>query len=81
MTLVVSPKGDTQKISTIEQAVYWLRKKWPVTDHNRDLALNHIDGAMHCLVSVGSARNAFLSAAKTAGFMPDHTDTELTAVF
>jgi len=81
MTFVVSSQGDTQKINTIEQARYWLRKKWPVTDRNRDLALDYIDAAMHCLVTVGSARKAFLSAAKTAGFMPDHTDTGTVAAF
>lgn len=70
MTFVVSPEGDTQKISTIEQASYWLRKKWPVTDHNRDLALEQIDAAMHCLVTVRDARRAFLSAARSAGFVP-----------
>lgn len=70
ITFVVSPQGDTQKISTIEQALYWLRKKWPVTDRNRDLALDRIDAAMHCLVTVEDARKAFLSAARSAGFMP-----------
>lgn len=70
MTFVVSPEGDTQKISTIEQASYWLRKKWPVTDQKRDLALHRLDAAMHCLVTVEDARNAFLSAARSAGFMP-----------
>ncbi|WP_212524187.1 DUF982 domain-containing protein [Actibacterium sp. MT2.3-13A] len=81
MTLVVSPQGETQKIGTIEQAFYWLRKKWPVTDHDRDLALDYVDAAMHCLVTVGTARNAFLSAAKTAGFMPGHTSAETPATF
>mgnify|MGYP000631003265 CR=1 FL=1 len=81
MTLVVSPQGDTQNITTIEQALYWLRKKWPVTDRNRDLALDYIDAAMHCLVTVGSARKSFLSAAETAGLLPDHTSAETPAAF
>lgn len=81
MTLVVSPQGDTQKINTIEQAFFWLRKKWPVTDHNRDLALDYVDAAMHCLVPVDTARKAFLSAATTAGLMPQHADAETAAAF
>lgn len=80
MTLVVSPHGDTQKISTIEQALYWLRKKWPVTDQKRDIAIDYVDAAMHCLVTVGVARKAFLAAAKTAGFMLGDEIIEVTAV-
>ncbi|TDK50714.1 DUF982 domain-containing protein [Antarcticimicrobium luteum] len=76
MTFVVSSQGDTQKISTIEQALYWLRKKWPIADRNRELALDQVDAAMHCLVTVGTARRAFLSAAKTAGFLPEHAGAE-----
>lgn len=81
MTFVVSPRGDTKKITTIEQARYWLRKKWPVSDHDRDLALDRIDAAMHCLATVGAARNAFISAAKTAGFKPDQASVETAAAF
>ncbi len=79
ITLVVSPTGDTTKFKTIEQAYYWLRKKWPVADRNRDLALDRIDAAMHCMGSVGGARRAFVLAAKTAGFKPDHVGTETVA--
>lgn len=79
MTFVLSPEGGTQKFTTIEQAYYWLRKKWPVADHNRDLALYQIDAAMHCLTPVGAARQAFVLAAKTAGFMPDEMETGTTA--
>ncbi|WP_185959047.1 DUF982 domain-containing protein [Thalassovita litoralis] len=73
MTLVVSPRGDTQNITTLEQAFYWLRKRWPVTDQHHVRALEYIDAAMHCLVPVTSARNAFLLAAHSAGFNPDTT--------
>ena len=79
MTLVVSPHGDTQKIVTIEQALYWLRKRWPVADQNRDLAIDYVDAAMHCLVTVGAARKAFVSAAKTAGFKPSDDTIEVAA--
>lgn len=68
ITLVVSPTGDTKKFTTIEQASYWLRKKWPVADQNRDIALSRIDAAMHCMATVGGARKAFVRAANTAGF-------------
>jgi hypothetical protein len=80
MILVVSPHGDTQKIGTIEQALYWLRKKWPVVDHNRYLAIDYVDAAMHCLVTVEVARKAFLAAAQTAGFIPDDHKTDIAAV-
>ena len=71
LSLVVSPEGEVQKFTTIEQAVYWLRRKWPVADTARGRALEQLDAAMHCLVSVGSARRAFLAAARTAGFLPE----------
>lgn len=75
-----SPQGGTQKFKTIEQAQYWLLKKWPVADHDRDIALSKIDEAMHCMGTVNAARIAFISAAKTAGFKPDLVHADLTAV-
>jgi Protein of unknown function (DUF982) len=81
ITLVLSPEGDTQKFTTIEQAFYWLRKKWPVASQDRNFALAQIDAAMHCLVPVGVARKAFISAAKTAGFKPDHAGADIAAIF
>ena len=68
LSLIVSPQGDIQTFSTIEQARYWLRRKWPVSDAAQRRALEQTEAAMHCLVPMGSARRAFLSAAKTAGF-------------
>ena len=68
ITLVLSPEGGIQKFSTIEQASYWLRKKWPVANQDRIFALAQIDAAMHCLAPAGAARTSFISAAKTAGF-------------
>gem|GEM_PF-708056 len=70
LSLVVSPDGDIQEITTAEQALYWLRKKWPVADDARDRALHHVEAAMDCIVPVGIARRAFISAAKSAGFAP-----------
>lgn len=66
----MSPYGDIQKITTAEQAQYWLQKKWPVADHARDRALDQVEAAMDCMASVGTARRAFISAAKSAGFVP-----------
>lgn len=71
LSFVVSPEGDVQKFTTIEQAHYWLRRKWPVADLAQDRALDQLDAAMNCLASVGSARRAFISAARTAGFVPE----------
>ncbi|MBV0893478.1 DUF982 domain-containing protein [Paracoccus sp. Z118] len=72
LSFVVSPEGDVQKFTTAEQARYWLRKKWPVADSARDRALHRVEAAMECLAPVGAARRAFISAAKTAGFMPEN---------
>ncbi|MEY4982512.1 MAG: hypothetical protein RIR62_778 [Pseudomonadota bacterium] len=68
LSLVVSDEGDIQTFSTLEQAAYWLRRKWPVADDARITAIDRIDAAMHCLCSVGSARRAFVDAARSAGF-------------
>lgn len=66
--LVVTQDGDSQKISTIEQAKYWLRRRWPVADEARQRALASIDAAMDCLLPVQLARRAFEDAATTAGY-------------
>ena len=76
MSLVISPEGDVQKFSTIEQAQYWLLRKWPVTDAARQSALGRLEAAMDCLGPVSEARRAFLHAACTAGFVP-HEQAEL----
>ena len=70
LSLVVSSTGDIQEITTAEQARHWLRKKWPVADQARDRALHQVEAAMDCMASIGTARRAFLSAAKSAGFVP-----------
>ncbi|MAU94937.1 DUF982 domain-containing protein [Marinibacterium profundimaris] len=72
LTYVVSQDGDTKKFTTIEQARYWLRKKWPVADHHRDRAIDHVDAAMQCLAPVDAARQAFARAAQSAGFVAWH---------
>ncbi|WP_083194075.1 DUF982 domain-containing protein [Leisingera sp. JC1] len=68
MTIFLPSEGRTRKISTIEQAHFWLQKAWPVSDHNRDVALEKIDAAMDCLTPVCVARAAFVSAVGTAGY-------------
>ena len=70
LSLVVSSTGDIQEITTAEQARHWLRRKWPVADQARDRALHQVEAAMDCMASIGTARRAFLSAAKSAGFVP-----------
>ena len=71
LSLVISPEGDVQKFSTIEQVKYWLLKRWPIADDARSTALKQIDGAMNCIVPVGVARRAFAVAARSAGFIPE----------
>ncbi|QDI74921.1 MULTISPECIES: DUF982 domain-containing protein [Leisingera] len=71
MTIFLPSEGRTQKITTIEQAHFWLQKAWPVSDRNRDVAIEKIDAVMDCLAPVGAARDAFLSAVNTAGFQAD----------
>jgi len=72
LTFDVSPAGDVQRFSTIEQVRYWLRRRWPVADDARDTALSKIEAAMDCLGSVGSARRAFIAAAHSAGFVAEN---------
>jgi len=71
LSFVTSPDGDVQKFSTIEQASYWLRRKWPVSDDARQQAVDQLDAAMDCMVSVGTARRAFIAAARSAGFVSE----------
>ena len=47
LTYVVSQDGDTKKFTTIEQARYWLRKKWPVADHHRPARRDLADRPVH----------------------------------
>lgn len=65
---LVSPDGDTQQFSTFEKASYWLRRKWPVADAARQRALVQVQAAMDCLIPAATARYAFVSAARSAGF-------------
>ncbi|ULB12595.1 DUF982 domain-containing protein (plasmid) [Cereibacter azotoformans] len=71
LSLVISPDGDVQKFSTIEQVKYWLLKRWPIADDARSTALKQVDAAMNCIVPVGVARRAFAAAARSAGFIPE----------
>lgn len=71
LSLILSPDGDIQTFSTIEQVRYWLLKRWPIADDARFIALQQVEAAMDCLVPVGVARRAFAAAAKSAGFIPE----------
>ncbi|MDN3711921.1 DUF982 domain-containing protein [Paracoccus cavernae] len=74
LTLVAAESGDFHKISTIEQAKYWLIKRWPVVDEARERALAMINGAMECMTPVQAARAAFAAAAKAADYdVIDHS--------
>lgn len=68
----MSPDGDVQKFSTIEQVKYWLLKRWPIADEARSTALQQVEAAMDCIVPVGVARRAFVAAARSAGFVPEN---------
>lgn len=68
LTFDAASHGGNYKISTIEQAKYWLRKRWPVADKAREHALIAIEDAMDCLAPVEMARSAFAVAARSAGF-------------
>lgn len=70
LSFVISPQGDVQKFSTIEQAQYWLERKWPVADAARHQALRQVEAAMNCLTPVDEARRCFVAAAQSAGFVP-----------
>ncbi|MGR3759004.1 DUF982 domain-containing protein [Roseobacteraceae bacterium NS-SX3] len=71
ISIFLPSEGRIRKVTTIEQARIWLQKAWPVSDHHRDAALEKIDAAMDCLAPVGAARDAFLLAARAAGFQAD----------
>ena len=70
---LVTKSGDTKILSTIEQAEYLLKNQWPdgVCDDARAVALSKMRDAMECIGSIGSARRAFVSAARVAGFRPE----------
>lgn len=76
LSFIMSPEGDVQKFSTIEQARHWLRRKWPVSDDAHEKALHHLEAAMDCIGSVGTARRAFIAAARSAGFVPEDLITQ-----
>ena len=76
LAFVISPQGDVQSFSTPEQARFWLHRKWPVRDMARARALRQIEAAMDCVASVGSARRAFIQAARSAGFVREDLMTQ-----
>lgn len=67
---LVSPDGEENCFSTFEKARYWLRRKWPVADNASRKALFQVEAAMDCLTPAAVARDAFIAAARSAGFMP-----------
>ncbi|MEI4486380.1 DUF982 domain-containing protein [Frigidibacter sp. MR17.14] len=63
-------EGEPERFSTIEKARYWLRRRWPVSDTARKVALEKVEAAMECMSPVEDARRAFCVAALSAGFVP-----------
>ena len=57
------------RVGTIETAHHWLRRKWPTSDATHRKALDRIEDAMDCMGSVVEARQAFIVAARSAGFV------------
>ncbi|MDF0598383.1 DUF982 domain-containing protein [Psychromarinibacter halotolerans] len=70
VVLLTPHAGDAERFGTIEKARYWLRRKWPVSDSARRSAIAKVEAAMECLSPVEDARQAFLAAALSAGFVP-----------
>ncbi|MBT9386324.1 DUF982 domain-containing protein [Pseudooceanicola sp. CBS1P-1] len=68
--LIDSKGNDVARVGTIETAHHWLRRKWPVADGAQKKALLRVEAAMDCMGSVDEARQAFLLAARSAGFVP-----------
>lgn len=71
MTLIGPQDGTVERFSTIEKARHWLKRKWPIADVARDTALDRIEAAMDCLSPVEDAHQAFLIAARSAGYRPE----------
>ncbi|VDS07373.1 hypothetical protein PARHAE_00549 [Paracoccus haematequi] len=69
LSFVISPEGEVKTFSTLETAAYWLDRKWPVDDVQRRHAAQMLDAAAHCMTPVGTAREAFAHAARSAGFL------------
>ena len=68
---LIDTKGDSvARVGTIETAYHWLRRKWPTSDATQRKALARIEDAMECMGSVAEARQAFIVAARSAGFIP-----------
>ena len=68
ITLYAPKYKKIEHFRTIEKAQYWLRCKWPEMTAQRSEALLKTQLAMDCLIPVGDAKNAFISAAHAAGY-------------
>jgi len=68
ITLYAPKYKKIEHFRTIEKAQYWLRCKWPEMTTQRSEALLKIQLAMDCLIPVGEAKNAFITAAHAAGY-------------
>ncbi|AEM40857.1 hypothetical protein KVU_1018 [Ketogulonicigenium vulgare WSH-001] len=68
ITLQHPTSGSRIKVTTFEQALYLLERKWPNNDFNRANAVSVISSALDCIGSIIGARHAFITAARTAGY-------------
>lgn len=68
ITLYAPKYKKIEHFRTIEKAQYWLRCKWPEMTTQRSEALLKTQLAMDCLIPVGEAKNAFITAAHAAGY-------------
>lgn len=68
VTLIEGPDGQISKITTVEQALFKLEKRWSFRrgpQHCRAIAYGR--AARDCLADPAAARQAFLAAAQEAG--------------
>lgn len=68
VTLIEGPDGSIRKITTVEQALFRLGRRWPQTrgpKHHR--AMTFARAATECLADPAAARQAFIDAAHEAG--------------
>ncbi|MDH2327738.1 DUF982 domain-containing protein [Cereibacter sp. SYSU M97828] len=68
VTLIEGPGEQSKTITTVEQALFRLGKRWPDRrgpKHRR--AVDYARAACECLTAPGAARQAFIDAAEEAG--------------
>lgn len=68
VTLIEGPDGAAKSITTVEQALFRLGKRWPDRrGPKHGEAVAYARAARECLTDPGAARLAFIEAAREAG--------------